>query len=262
MLEAIRKFNDHPQEHTGPLSRAYFSLKRLRRIRCGPYYRLLARIHRQLKPRTYVEIGVSCGDAIVLCQGADICIGIDPDPNIRVVLPTPARIHRITSDAFFADDNLTAQLRKSPIDLAFIDGMHLFEFALRDFVNLEHYCGRQATILVHDCHPMDRASAARKRTTVLWTGDVWKLIVCLKKYRPDLQVRTVDVAPSGLAIIRGLDPASTVLSSRMREIEKEFIPQDFDQIETGLAQKLNLVPNHWNEIKAFLSDGSWLRTTD
>jgi len=118
--------------------------------------------------------------------------------------------------------------------------MHLFEFALRDFVNLERYCGPQSTILVHDCNPLDAAMAARKQTQLLWSGDVWKLIPCLKKYRPDLKIRTVDVAPTGLTIIRGLDPASSTLSSRLREIEQEFVPLDFDEAVTDKAQNLML----------------------
>ena len=253
MIEALRRFNNLPQDHTGPLSRAYFSLKRLRRIRGRPYYHLLGRIHRHLKPRTYVEIGVCCGDAIVLADKSEVCIGIDPAPNIRVVLPRLAKIYKMTSDAFFVDKSLTAQLRKTPVDLAFIDGMHRFEFALRDFINLERYSKRDATILVHDCRPLDRATSTREQNTAFWTGDVWKLVVCLKKYRPDLQIRTADAAPAGLTIIRGLDPESATLSSRLREIEEEFVPQDFDQIEQDMARKLNVVPDNWTEIKALLS---------
>jgi hypothetical protein len=247
------KNNGDAAENHGPLARLYSSLRRLRRIRGYPYYGLLQRIHAHLKPRTYLEIGVRYGDSIVLGKRADICVGIDPAPEIKVILPPVARIYKTTSEAFFNGYNLTAELGQKTLDLAFIDGMHLFEFALRDFVALERHCGGQSTILVHDCYPIDRACAARQQTTLLWSGDVWKLVVCLKKYRPDLRIRTVDVVPTGLTIIRGLDPASTVLSSRLRQIEQEFVPQDFDEIKTDKAQKLNRVANKWSDIKAFLS---------
>jgi hypothetical protein len=254
MPELMHKPNETPLAGTGFFASMYSSLKHVRRIRRSPYYGVLSRIHGRLKPRTYVEIGVNCGDALMLARKADIAIGIDPAPTIRVVLPPVARLYKTTSDAFFADYDLKAELGQKPVDLAFIDGMHLFEFALRDFVNIERYCTRDSTILAHDCRPMDRASAERERTTHFWSGDVWKLVVCLKKYRPDLKIRTVDVDLTGLTIIRGLDPASKVLSSRLREIENEFIPKTFDEIETGMAQKLNLVPNNWTDIAAFLSE--------
>jgi hypothetical protein len=262
MFEAIREFNNNPSSHRDPLSRAFFSLKRLRRIRGRPYYSLMERIHQHVKPRSYLEIGVCCGDAMVLAHDAALCIGIDPEPVIRMALPPQAQLHRITSDEFFADKKLTSQLEKNPIDLAFVDGMHLFEYALRDFLNIERFSNPNATILAHDCLPIDRVTAARERTTTTWTGDVWKLVVCLKKYRPDLQIRTIDVAPSGLTIIRGLDPKSTTLSSRMQQIEEEFIPMDFDEVESDLRDKLNVAPNDWGQIKEFLSSAPCCATTD
>jgi hypothetical protein len=225
----------------------------LRRIRGYPYYGLLQRIHAHLKPRTYLEIGLCYGDSIVLAKNADVCVGIDPGPQIKVILPPVARVYRMTSDSFFSNYDLTAELGHKTLDLAFIDGMHLFEFALRDFVQLERHCSRQSTILVHDCYPTDRVTSLRQQTTLLWTGDVWKLVLCLKKYRPDLKIATVDVAPSGLTIIRGLDPSSTALSSRLPQLEQEFIPLDYNEIEADKPQKLNRMENRWSDIKAFLS---------
>jgi hypothetical protein len=159
----------------------------------------------------------------------------------------------MTSDAFFAHHNLAEELGHNTVDLAFIDGMHRFEFALRDFANLERFCSRTSTILVHDTYPTDRVAAAREQTTEGWTGDVWKLIICLKKYRPDLRICTVDVSPTGLSIIRGLDPESTALASRLDELYEEFIPYDYDRMEAGKAQQLNRMENNWNKIEATLT---------
>ena len=47
----------------------------------------------------------------------------------------------MTSDDFFASHDLAQVLGGRPVDLAYIDGMHQFEFALRDFMNLERYVG-------------------------------------------------------------------------------------------------------------------------
>ena len=74
------------------------------------------------------------------------------------------------------------------------------------------------TILVHDCNPIDEVTAARERTTAVWSGDVWKTVVALRRHRPDLSVVTADVAPTGMAIVTGLDPTSTVLFDRYDEL--------------------------------------------
>lgn len=219
----------------------------------GDYYELLPRIHSELKPQTYVEIGIRQGQSFALATTAVAAVGIDPapDPNIS---PRPgARVFKMTSDEFFSRHNLTEELGGRAVDLAFIDGMHLFEFALRDFVNLEKFCGPDSTILVHDCYPVDRVTAARDRTTSVWSGDVWKLIACLKKYRPDLHIATVDVAPTGLAIIRGLDSSSTILSSRLEKLCEEFVPLDYGVVEINKASQLNRLDNSWRKIRAALS---------
>jgi hypothetical protein len=217
------------------------------------YYEVLARIHSFLKPRTYVEIGLRNGVSLALAKTALAAIGIDPAPDLQVPLRTGARVFQMTSDAFFAQYDLAAELGRQPVDLAFIDGMHLFEFALRDFANLERFCAPASTILVHDAYPLDPVTAARERTTQIWSGDVWKLILCLKKYRPDLRISTVEVPPTGLAIIRGLDPRSTILASRLDSLYGEFIPYAYGELAAAKAQQLNRIENKWHEIKAALS---------
>lgn len=217
------------------------------------YYEVLPRIHSFLKPQTYVEIGIRNGQSFALAKTATASVGIDPAPDLKFALRPGARVFAMTSDTFFAQHNLANELGRDSVDLAFIDGMHLFEFALRDFVNLEKFSGPASTILVHDAYPVDRVTAARERTTQIWSGDVWKLILCLKKYRPDLRISTVDVPPTGLAIIRGLDRSSTALSSRLDGLCEEFIACDYDEMDAGKARHLNRIENKWHEIKAALS---------
>jgi hypothetical protein len=180
-------------------------------------------------------------------------IGIDPAPGPQSRLKPRARIFPKTSDAFFAGHDLARELGHDAVDLAFIDGMHLFEFALRDFINLEKFCAPASTILVHDTYPVDCVTAARERTTQIWSGDVWKLIICLKKYRPELRISTVDVAPTGLSLIRGLDRYSTTLGSHLNDLYEEFIPCNYGLLEPGKDQKLNRIENNWHEIEAALS---------
>ncbi len=138
------------------------------------------------------------------------------------------------------------------VDLAFIDGMHLFEFALRDFINLERYCARTSTCLVHDCCPLDERTSARERVTEFWTGDVWKLVLCLKKYRPDLDVHTVAAAPTGLTIIRRLDPKSRILQDRLESICAEFAPLPYSAVHADKRGQLNLVANNWLTVRSLL----------
>ena len=45
------------------------------------------------------------------------------------------------------------------MELAFIDGLHLFEQVLRDFINVERHSSPSTVVLLHDCLPLDEATA-------------------------------------------------------------------------------------------------------
>lgn len=216
------------------------------------YTRVLARMFELLQPRTYVEIGVSEGESLQLAKPPTIAIGIDPEPRLARV---PAANHRIfaeTSDGFFASHDLVAELGGVPVDLAFIDGMHHFEFALRDFINLERSCTRRSVILIHDCYPLDRETAERSQPPGFWSGDVWRLIVLLRKYRPDLAVDVVGTPPTGLAVVRNLDPGSRVLQESYDRLCEEFLALDYGFLDDGKAHKLSLFPNDPEKIRTLL----------
>lgn len=216
------------------------------------YLQLIARIHRHLRPRTYLEIGVAHGDSMTLIGKDTLAIGIDPQPTITEPLRRSVRILRETSDAFFAQHDLKAELSGKPLDLAFIDGMHQFEYSLRDFINIERCSSPHTTVLIHDCYPLDAETSARDRTTTFWSGDVWKTILCLKKYRPELRVHTLAAPPTGLGIVRGLDRRSAVLPARLEEICREFIPLPYSAIESDKPGSLNLVPGDWKTVSRLL----------
>jgi hypothetical protein len=215
------------------------------------YFGLLERLHKHLKPRTYVEIGVETGASMTFVQPGTLALGVDPEPKISNPMPPNARVFAQTSDDFFRRD-VHAELGGLPVDLALIDGMHHFEFALRDFMNLERLAAPASTILIHDCFPHDRRTAERERTTAFWSGDVWRLIVLLKKHRPDLQIHVVAAPPTGLAVVRNLNPDSRVIPDGLERLCAEFLALDYSFLEKDRAGKLSLFPNDWERVRALL----------
>lgn len=188
------------------------------------YIQLLERIH-AARPEmdVYFEIGCRQGRSLTISKARN-SIGVDPAFNITWPLASPTQLFKMTSDQFFNEHADKALSR--PIDLAFIDGMHLSEFALRDFMNVERYCSPGSWIVIDDILPYKSDIASRTRNTQEWTGDVYKLTEILKVYRPDLKITVYDVEIKGLMLVSGLNPASTILDEHYEEIEREFIAVD------------------------------------
>ena len=219
----------------------------------GPYYvAVMSDIFQQVLPRTYVEIGVFQGTSLALAKPPTLAIGIDPEPALLEPAAGNQKIFAKTSDAFFAEHDLRAEFGGLPVDLAFIDGMHHFEFAMRDFSNLERACTRESTILLHDCYPRDRETAERTPTQSFWSGDIWRLIVLLKKYRPELEIHTIGAPPTGLGVVRNLNPDSRFLQENHDRLCEEFLALDYAYLGRRKAQKLNLVPNAPDTIRSLL----------
>jgi hypothetical protein len=216
------------------------------------YFGVLERVHAHLRPRTYVEIGVAQGESIVLASPDTRAIGVDPNPRIAAPLGPNVSIVAQTSDDFFARHDVRAELGGLPVDLAFIDGMHQFEFALRDFMNLEALCTPSSTILIHDVYPLDERTAARERVTDFWSGDIWRLVLLLRKHRPDLVTHTIAAAPTGLAVVRNLDPGSRYIRDHLDELIEEYRAVDFSFLAGRKAAHLALFPNDWPQIRALL----------
>jgi hypothetical protein len=191
------------------------------------YLDFLQRVHALLTAPPYLEIGVRHGHSLALARGP--AAGVDPEPELQLELPPSARLFSETSDEYFDRPDPLEPLGGRRVGLAFIDGMHLAEFALRDFMNAERLASRTGAIVFDDILPRSADEATRERHTRAWTGDVYKLLGVLARHRPDLLCLRVGTEPTGLLLVLGLDPVSRVLAERYDAIAREIVvpdPQD------------------------------------
>jgi capsular polysaccharide biosynthesis protein len=200
----------------------------------------------------YLEVGTNFGSSLAPINCASIAV----DPQFRLSLEVIGKkptcmFFQMTSDDFFATHD-PAQLLGGKLDVAFLDGMHLYEYLLRDFIATEKHCHNNSLIILHDCVPPTFEMTNRNfRPAVLnpnylnyWTGDVWKIMPLLLKYRPDLKVAYVDCPPSGLVIISNCDPTSTILSDNYEEIVNEYLESNNDLNKlTNFVASIALLPS-------------------
>lgn len=210
---------------SGECGRGLSGLAIVRSVTRPPYLDVLARLHDTVRPRTYLEIGIRNGWSLAQARSDCAILGIDPEFFIDAELSGRVRLRRTTSDAYFATEDPTDWLG-APIDMAFIDGMHLAEFALRDFIHVERHCRPGSIIVFDDMLPRSVDEAARDRHTQAWTGDVFRVREILAEQRPDLELTLLDTDPTGLLLVTGLDPQSTILSDRFDEIVAAHVRPD------------------------------------
>ncbi|WP_067670687.1 class I SAM-dependent methyltransferase [Nocardia miyunensis] len=223
------------------------------RLSGEPYLGFLGALHTHLAPRSYLEVGTESGASLAVAS----CDSIAVDP--RFVLQTSATGNRkrtfffqMPSDEFFASEDVPGLLGR-PVDFAFLDGMHRFEFLLRDLIGAEAAGHPRSLILLHDCLPLNPRMALRQfvpggrsegHNAQSWTGDVWKLLPILRKYRPDLRIHVLDCPPTGLVAITRTDPASRVLADRYYEIVDEHAESVLDEKQLqSFWEDLNLTPS-------------------
>ena len=172
----------------------------------------------------YMEIG--CRSGRIFCEAQGKTIAVDPffQAERNVIGRKPALyVFQETSDDFFSNGFLGRN--NIQLSVSFLDGMHLFEFLLRDFMNTEARSHADGVILMHDCNPFDHAMTDRDwtgRDGLPWTGDVWKLLPILQEHRPDLKVQVFDCAATGLVAVTNLDPGNTALRERYDAIVQQY----------------------------------------
>jgi hypothetical protein len=203
------------------------------------YYDVLRRLHASIRPRAYLEIGISAGHSLALATCPSVGIDPEPTPMMDLVGSKPwLKIYRTTSDEFFERHDPATTLEGLPLDLAFIDGMHLIENVIRDVANCERWSHPGGMLAIHDVLPHSPDWASREPRPRNWTGDVWRIVPCLHAWRPDLDLVLLDTPPAGMLVVRALDPASRVLSDRLPDIVARFLddPRAYDdQVTDYLA---------------------------
>jgi hypothetical protein len=174
----------------------------------------LKKLFRKKNFKTYLEIGVFTG-RVFFSVPAHNKIAVDPEfrfttsKKIKKVFRRFsnlwAKFYEKTSDDFFADD-ASNLFQKNKIDVALVDGMHEYNYALRDIENSLKFLQREGVVFVHDCNPETREASVsfeeyKKRGFIEdWNGDVWKAIVHLRSLRNDVNVFVLD-CDQGLGIV-------------------------------------------------------------
>lgn len=195
-------------------------------------HELLRRLHQQLQPRTYFEIGVRTGQSLTLSRVPSV--GVDPFFAVKTELHCDLHLVRTTSDEFFARPEPFAHFDQPVVDLAFIDGMHLAEFALRDFMNTERHCHPASVIVIDDVFPRSVDEGGRGRLGTAadggpWAGDVYKVTDVLRARRPDLVVLEIDTSPTGTLVVMLPDAHDATLAAAYDDLVPELVvadPQD------------------------------------
>jgi hypothetical protein len=117
------------------------------------------------------------------------------------------------------------------VDLAFIDGMHLSEYAFRDFINTERFTHAGTVLVIDDMLPRNVPEAARDRAGAgrlgaAWTGDVYKVTDTLRSLRPDLVCVEVDTDPTGTVVVFLPDATSDVLHEAYDDVVQQYVTPD------------------------------------
>jgi hypothetical protein len=219
----------------------------------------LTALHRVVAPRNYLEIGVGYGRGLA-CSSVRT-IGVDPAPKINVEISCEHRISMTTSDDFFANSDAISWFDQDTVDLTLIDGMHLSEFALRDFINTERLSSASSVAVFDDMLPRTVTEAARDRISVQWAGDVYKVAGVLERYRPDLTVVPVNTGPTGMLLVVGLDPGNRVLCEHYEEIVDELVRPDPQDVPTETLLRLRAAAPRRVLAASIWSDLAVARTT-
>ena len=233
------------------LPQAHLGLAELR-MPGDDYLVWLDRLYQLLTPETSIQIGIGQGKSLIVLRPPTVAIGVDPNAVVLWPLQAETHIFAETSDEFFAQHHASKVLAGRPVGVAFVDGLHLYEQALKVFIGLEALCGPRSLLLMHDTVPLDEPTQTRVQETEFHTGDVWKIVLCLKHFRPDLDIFTIATAPTGLTVVSGLDPTSRVLSDNYDVAVARFLDTPFSAIEAIRDVVLNVVPNDWSAVRSRL----------
>ncbi len=198
---------------------------------------------RSLNGHTYVEIGVASGKCFRQIV-ASRKIAVDPAPkNFSLERASSESLFKMTSDNFFGE-HAEQLFRLQRVDVALVDGLHEFEQALQDVLNLEKYMSPRGVIFIHDCNPSRREHTEGSGRA--WTGDVWKVAYYLTTYRRDLTFFTLD-CDWGVGVLTGFG-ASSGSELPSSEILERCKLLDYERLDRNRKQILRLRPAWYSRV--------------
>ncbi|WBU60709.1 hypothetical protein [Paracoccus albus] len=225
-----------------------------KRARGLQYLNFLSQLHSEMLFDTYFEIGTNRGNSLYPSRSRTVAV----DPYFRVernAIGVKPELHffQCSSDEFFERDFL--KRNGMSISFGFLDGMHLSEYLLRDFINAERNCREGSVLALHDCCPFSYKMLTRDTENLpfreAWTGDVWKLIPILSEHRPDLKLTVLNCKPTGLVIVSGLDPENDTLSRKYDKIVEKWVGIDLE--DYGVTRFNDLF--EYTDAQSFADDG-------
>ena len=102
---------------------------------------------------------------------------------------------------------------------------------------------------------------------MMWAGDVYKVTAVLERYRRDLTTILLDTEPTGMLLVLGLDPTSTVLADHYDEIVAEYTTGDPQQVPDEILKRRGAVDPQlvadspvWGELAATRESGGPVRS--
>ncbi|WP_265444988.1 class I SAM-dependent methyltransferase [Flexivirga meconopsidis] len=183
----------------------------------------------------YLEIGVRDGDSFRAVT-ADRKIGVDPyEHKSMTKLRDGEQFFNKPSDDFFAEDAGTV-LRDRRVDVGLVDGLHWFQQALRDVLNIERYSAPGGVILLDDMNPKTKELQDVFVQGKAWNGDVWKIGAYIQVERPDLEFYTID-ADQGIGVIGNLNPNAPWPSD---DVLKKYEKLTYDYLDANRSEILQL----------------------
>jgi len=192
------------------------------------YLKVLKALHQILDPAVYLEIGVRAGRS--LAPAPHRAVGVDPDlsPLRSDLRERPGfDLFEEESDVFFRRRSREDVLGEARVDFAFIDGLHHSDQVARDFANVERWSRPGTIVALHDCWPDRPDMAYRESCPGQWAGDCWRVVPFLRRHRPDLDLTILDAGPTGLLIVRGLNPGAADIVPLATELDREVaVPRE------------------------------------
>ena len=221
---------------------------------------LINDIAKIIDARSYLEIGVETGltfNQVKIFQktAVDPRFLFDYQRDFR----TNLSFHEITSDEFFKK-LAKNEIKNQKFDLVFIDGLHVFEQVVKDFMNVINHMNLGGVIVIDDTVPIDEFSAlpsqkdcyrlrieSGRHNDGSWHGDVYKLIYILSKNEKyKIHIATVTDLSNPKTVVWMEDGEW----SRF-EIESRLVDKTFDELFENGTPKSFMPMNKKEFLKFF-----------